>query len=449
MKPEQVTLGGRVAIVGGGLAGSLLALALAQQGLGVDVYERRPDPRRQGGNAGRSINLGLSKRGMQALSRVGLLDEVLQRAVVMRGRVIHAPDGGTRFQPYGKNAGEVLHSIDRNELNRLLLDRAERHPKLRLHFDHRLVRADRAEREIEFEVNGGQTHIAHPLWVVGADGAFSSMRRELQRGERADYAQEYLAWGYKELTLAARPDGGSVIDLTALHVWPRSQCLIVSHPNRDGSHTLTLFLPFEGEDSFTGLRTQGDIGALFAKYFPDLVPLLPGLLEDWARHPTGTLVTTRTAPWAFGDWAVLVGDACHAVYPFYGQGMNSAFEDCCVLLRTLAEHRDDTGLAFQAYEQARRRHTDVLAQLSKANFDELRRKVQSPWFVAQKRLDVALNRLWPKAWMPLYTMVAHSTIPYADALARSQRQARVLLGSLAAILVGVGSSIAYALSKSL
>lgn len=439
----------RVAIVGGGLAGSLLALALAQQGREVDVYERRPDPRLQTGNAGRSINLGLSKRGMQGLAQVGLLDEVLQRAVVMRGRVIHGRDGSTRFHAYGKDAHEVLHSIDRNELNRLLLDRAEAHPNLRLHFEHRLVRADRERRELEFDSRDGAV-VVHPAWVVGADGAFSTMRRELQRGERADYQQEYLEWGYKELTLAAGPDGRSVIDLEALHVWPRTHCLFVSHPNRDGSHTLTLFLPFEGEDSFETLKTPDDVRALIAKYFPDLVPLLPGLLEQWARHPTGSLITTRTAPWAFGDWAVLVGDACHAVYPFYGQGMNSAFEDCCVLLQMLAQHPADTARAFRAYQDARKKHTDVLAELSKANFDELRRKVQSPWFVAQKRLDVALNRLWPSTWLPLYTMVAHSTIPYADALGRARKQSRILVGSLATTaLVGVCGSVAYAWMRAL
>jgi kynurenine 3-monooxygenase len=432
----------RVAIVGGGLAGSLLALALARRGCGVDVYERRADPRTQQQGAGRSINLGLSKRGMQALQMVGLLEPMLQRSVVMRGRVIHAPDGSTRYQPYGKDAHEVLHSIDRNELNQLLLDHAERHGNVRLHFEHRLVRADKQRREIELQ-SAERRVIAHPDWLIGADGAFSSVRRELQRGERADYHQEYLEWGYKELRLAARPDGSSAIELTALHVWPRSHCLFVSHPNRDGSHTLTLFLPFEGPDSFATVKTAPDVEALFAKYFPDLVPLLPGLIEEWMRHATGELVTTRTAPWSFGDWAVLVGDACHAVYPFYGQGMNSAFEDCCVLMRALDEHPQQRAAALRAYEQARRPHTDVLCELSKQNFIELRQKVQSWWFVMRKRLDLLLSGLWPRAWLPLYTMIAHSTIPYADALARARRQERILRASALLCLLAAGTGIAY------
>lgn len=444
MKPIQDAGGARIAIVGGGLAGSLLALALARQGHGVDLYERRPDPRRQSAGAGRSINLGLSKRGMQGLRMVGLLDDVLARSVVMSGRVIHAPDGSTRYQAYGKDAGEVLHSIDRNELNHVLLDRAQQHPQVRLHFEHRLVRADKAARRLEFDTPDGSV-VAYPLWVAGADGAFSAMRRELQHGERADYHQEYLEWGYKELTLAAGPDGGSAIELTALHVWPRSHCLFVSHPNLDGSHTLTLFLPFEGEDSFATVRTPEQVGALFAKYFPDLLPLLPGLLDQWERHPTGSLITTRTAPWRFGDWAVLLGDACHAVYPFYGQGMNSAFEDCCVLMAALADHPQDTAAAFGRYEQLRRPHTDVLAELSKANFVELRQKVQSPWFIARKRLDLALNRLWPRSWLPLYTMIAHSTMPYGEALERSHRQERLLRATLAGIAALCFAGLAYAI----
>ncbi|MBT2745533.1 MULTISPECIES: NAD(P)/FAD-dependent oxidoreductase [unclassified Lysobacter] len=422
----------RIAIVGGGLAGSMLTLALAQKGYAVDLYERQPDPRTQGGRAGRSINLGLSKRGMQALEMVGLLQTVLDTAVVMSGRVIHAPDGSTRYQPYGKDASEVLHSIDRNELGHLLLDHAERHPQVRLHFGHRLAQVDKAARTVEFETAQGRV-VAHPQWMVGADGAFSSARRELQRGERANYQQEYLEWGYKELTLAPGADGQSVIELTALHVWPRSHCLFVSHPNRDGSHTLTLFLPFEGEDSFATVRTPEEITALISKYFPDLVRLLPGLIEEWMKHPVGSLITTRTAPWTFGDWAVLVGDACHAVYPFYGQGMNSAFEDCCVLVSALGANPGDTAAAFHAYEQSRRQHTDVLCELSKENFVELRKKVQSPWFVARKRLDIALNRVWPKRWLPLYSMIAHTTMPYGEARARARQQDAILLRSAKAL----------------
>jgi kynurenine 3-monooxygenase len=434
----------RVAIVGGGLAGSLLALALSERGYAVDVYERRSDPRVVGAESGRSINLGLSKRGIQALTEVGLIDMVMPLTVVMRGRVIHAHDGGTRFQPYGKNRGEVLYSIDRNELIQLLLDRAERQPGVKLHFEHRFVSADKEQRELEMESDCAIRRISAD-WVICADGAFSRCRPEMQRGLRADYHQEYLEWGYKELTLAAGPDGQSVIDLTALHVWPRAHCLFVSHPNRDGSHTLTLFLPHEGPDSFETTRTPQDIRALFQKYFPDLLPMLPGLVEQWTNRPTGALLTTKTAPWRFDDWMVLVGDSAHAVYPFYGQGMNSAFEDCSALLSALKAQGNDRACAFAAYEHARRPHTDVLMELSKANFIELRQKVGSPWFLARKRLDVALNRLMPKVWLPIYTMVSHTTMPYAEALARARRQDRILGASAVVLLLAISTGAWWAL----
>jgi kynurenine 3-monooxygenase len=443
---EGRTGDGRVAIVGGGPSGSLLALALAQRGFRVDVYECRSDPRKQITGGGKSINLGLSKRGMQALQMVGLLDTVLERAVTMRGRVIHSPDGTVRFQPYGKNNDEVLHSVDRNELNRMLLEEAEQYPSVKLHMEHRLVRADKERRELEFEV-AGQTVKVSPAWVIAADGAFSTMRSELQHGERAEYHQEFLEWGYKELTLPAGLDGASKVDLTALHVWPRSQCLIVSHPNRNGSHTLTLLLPFDGEDSFATTRTPAEVEALFAKYFGDLIPLIPDLVEQWLRHCPASLVTIRTAPWTFADWAVLVGDACHAVYPFYGQGMNSAFEDCSVLVQMLDQCQGARGAAFQKYELARRANTNVLCELTKANFIELSQKVQSPWFLARKRLDLAIHRLWPEAWIPLYTMIAHTTIPYGEALERSRRQERILLaGSVFLAFAMVGTIVIYALA---
>ena len=431
----------RVAIVGGGLAGSLLALSLSERGYAVDVFERRSDPRVIGAESGRSINLGLSKRGIHALTEVGLIDMVMPLTVVMRGRMIHAPDGGTRLQPYGKNRGEVLYSIDRNELIQLLLDRADRQPGVTLHFEHRFVSADKERRTLEMESEGA-TRTIDADWVICADGAFSRCRPEMQRGIRADYHQEYLEWGYKELTLAAGPDGQSVIDLTALHVWPRAHCLFVSHPNRDGSHTLTLFLPHEGPDSFETTKTPEDIRALFQKYFPDLLPMLPALVDQWIGRPTGALLTTKTAPWRFEDWMVLVGDSAHAVYPFYGQGMNSAFEDCSALLSALKANATDRARAFSVYEQSRRPQTDVLMELSKANFVELRQKVSSPWFLARKRLDVALNRLMPKVWLPIYTMVSHTTMPYAEALARARKQDRILgtsAAAVAALAIGMGA----------
>lgn len=416
----------RVAIAGAGLAGSLLAAAFAERGFAVEVYERRDDPRLRLGAEGRSINLGLSKRGLAALAMVGMKEQILGRAVAMRGRVIHSLEGGTSFQAYGIRGEEVLHSVDRNELNRALIDRAEARGA-RFHFRHRCLALDKEARALAVaDEAGGRTLTVATELLIGADGAFSRMRQEMQRGERADYSQEFLEWGYKELTVPARADGSSAIELEALHVWPRGHCLIVTHPNRDGSHTATLFLPFEGRDSFADIRSEGEVADFFRRYFPDLPALVPDYLEQWQQHPEGTLVTTRTAPWTWRDWLVLVGDACHAVYPFYGQGMNSAFEDCTTLVACLDEHGGRRREALAEYQRRRKVHTDTLAELSKENFLELRQRVASPWFRARKRLDLLLSRLFPAGWLPLYTMISHTTIPYADALARARRQDRWL-----------------------
>ena len=432
-----------ITIVGAGLAGSMLAIYLAREGYEVDVYERRPDLRVADIEGGRSINLGLSARGIEALRHAGLAEAMLSRAVVMEGRSVHGQDGRVSFHPYGKNRSEVLHSIDRKELNRLLLDEAEA-CGARLHFEERLNGLDKETRSLSFrnEKTGKITRITSDR-VIGADGAFSVVREHLQAGALGEFHQEWLPWGYKELHLPADAKGHSQVKLDSLHVWPRGQALVVSHPNLDGSHTLTLFLPFDGEGfTFNALTQKESVRRMFEELFPDLLPMAPDLVEQYFGHPTGRLVTIKTAPWSYEDWAVLVGDAVHAVYPFYGQGMNAALEDCVTLaqlIRTLPPAAVGWQKVFREFEHRRKRHTDTLAELSKQNFLELSQRLRSPWFVMRKNLDVWLNRLFPHHWLPLYTMVAHTTIPYADAVDRAERQERTLkraaLGA-AALLAG-------------
>jgi kynurenine 3-monooxygenase len=424
MSAEKTT---RVTIVGAGLAGSLMAVYLGRRGWSVDVYERRADPRTVDGEAleRRSINLGLSHRGVVALTRAGVLERVLAGAVRARGRVIHASDGRVEFQPYGTNERECLHSISRAELNRALIDRAEESADVRFHFGWRCEALEKETAACVFRADDGTERRVEADFVVGADGAFSAVRQLMQRGERADFAQEFLEWGYKELTVPARADGGSPLELQALHIWPRGNALIVTHPNPDGSHTATVFLPWEGPRSFATLQTAEEVSAFFAESFPDLLPLIPNLAEIFIDHPTGTLVSTRTAPWHAGGQVVLVGDGCHAVYPFYGQGMNAAMEDCSVLEACLDAHPDDRAAAFRAYQDARKANTDALCELVKQNFTELRDTANQPTFVARKAVDIWLSRLFPGRWMPLYTMVVHTTMPYAQALARHRRQERI------------------------
>ncbi|MFI6757659.1 FAD-dependent oxidoreductase [Micromonospora sp. NPDC050417] len=438
----------RAVIIGAGLAGSLAAVYLARRGYRVDVYERRDDPRvSPAGTGGRSINLGLSARGMRALQEVGLLGDVLKRSVPMRGRVVHSPDGTVSFQPYGLHGHQILHSVLRDELIAVLVDAAEAQPGVRFHFGWRLHGLDRETPSVAVtQLADGFTDEVPADLVVGADGAFSAVRQQLQYGLRANHGQEFLDWGYKELTIPVDTDGRPRVRLEALHVWPGEHGLMVAHPNVDGSLTCTLFMPFEGPHSFATLDGPAAIQDFFRRNFPDAQELMPRLVEEITEHPTGQMVTVRTSPWRYADRVVLIGDAAHAVYPFYGQGMNSSFEDCLVLDRCLERH-GDRGAALAAYEAARKPHTDVLADLSTRNFVELRDRVHRPTYALKAGADRLLGRLLPDRWIPLYTMVAHTTTPYAEALARSERQDRLLRATATGGVLALGTALAYATTR--
>ncbi|XVV07122.1 FAD-dependent oxidoreductase [Actinosynnema sp. CA-248983] len=421
-------------VVGAGLAGSLVSVYLARRGFAVRVLERREDPRTPGAReAGRSINLGLSQRGIVALKEIGLLDTLKPLTVPMRGRVVHAPDGALRFQPYGTEEDQILHSVLRHDLNVALIDEAEKQG-VEFFWGRKVVSVDREKPSVTTETGEFEADL-----VVGADGAFSAVRTHLGRGRRMTLHQEYLEWGYKELLIPVGDDGRPRTELRALHVWPGDDGLIVAHPNADGSLTATVFLPFEGAHGFAGLDTAARVREFFTRRFPDTPTLIPDLVEQFLAHPPASLVTIRTEPWHLatgaGRGVVLLGDAAHAVYPFFGQGMNAAFEDCSVLDRCLAAHPHDLPTALAAFEDARRPHTDVLAELSKRNFVELRDKLRSPLFLARKKADLVLHRLFPRSWVPLYTLIAHTTTPYGEALARSRRQDRLLATTTA--LTGV------------
>lgn len=411
-----------VTIVGAGLAGTLLACALGRAGRRVELYERRPDPRAAGQDAGRSINLALSVRGLHALREVGLAEEVIKGGVLMRGRMIHARDGSLAFQRYGKDDTESLHSVSRAGLNRTLVEAAGRLSNITMHFDRRCTGYDLKTGDIEF---ADGTRVASEF-VVGADGAYSAVRAGLQKQERFNYSQEYLTHGYKELTIPAGPGGTFRIEKHALHIWPRGSFMTIALPNADGSFTVTLFWPFDGPNGFATLRTEADVLAYFRDQFPDAVSLIPDLGRAFLASPTGSLVTIRCRPWHLSDKAVLVGDASHAVVPFLGQGMNAAFEDCTVLCECLAEHGRDRAAALDEYEARRKEHADALADMCVENFVEMRDRVASPWFRLKKRLAVLLYALLPQWYTPLYTMIEFTRIPYADARRRAARQDRVV-----------------------
>ncbi len=425
-------------IVGSGLAGALLACHLARAGHRVDLYEKRSDPRTQGIEEGRSINLALSVRGIHALREAGLADEVLHDAIPMRGRMMHAYDGTLTFQPYGKDESESINSVSRAGLNLALVRAAARHDSVRLFFRHRCTGLELDSGTIHF-LRDEQERLDVPAEVViGADGTYSAVRAQMQRRERFDFRQDYLSHGYKELTIPPAPGGGFAMERHALHIWPRRSFMMIALPNHDGSFTCTLFLPFKGNPGFANLEDDADVVKFFREQFPDAVPLMPGLVQDFRKNPTGSLVTIRCSPWHAGSRVVLIGDACHAVVPFLGQGMNAAFEDCTVLAACFAEFGGYRAAAFQAYEQRRKPHTDALAELAVENFLEMRDRVRSRRFLWRKRFDNFLHLLLPRWYLPLYTLVTFTRTPYADAVERVRRQERIVCGVVVgALLLGL------------
>jgi len=432
---------GTVVQVGAGLGGALMSILLGRAGFAVRAYEGRPDPRRGPLAGGRSINLALSARGLDALSRVDLLDRVLGMGVPMRGRMIHDTRGGIAYQPYGTEAAHANHSVSRADLNIILLDAAEREPNVRFAFGRKCVGVDMDAPSATFEDVGGAgapgagaTETVRGDVVLGTDGAHSIVRRRMQRLDRFDFSQDYLSHGYKELTIPAGPGGSFPMERNALHIWPRGGHMMIALPNRDGSFTCTLFWPHDGPNSFAALRTRGEIEGFFAREFPDAVPLLPDLADQYMANPVGSLVTIRCRPWHHHGRVALLGDACHAVVPFHGQGANCAFEDCVVLDEVLRERAGppDWERVFTRFEALRKANADALADLSLANFVEMRDHTASKIFRARKALEKTLYRLFPRSFMPQYMMISFSRIPYAETIRRARRQGRIVKAAAAA-----------------
>jgi kynurenine 3-monooxygenase len=430
-------------LIGSGLAGGLLAAYFGRRGYEVDLYERRADPRAGNFVGGRSINLALSTRGIHALEQLGIADEVLQHAIPMRGRMIHDKSGDLHFSPYDRDPNKYINSIGRAALNTTVIEAAQRYPNVRVHFNHRCTEVDLDEAVAHLETESGQL-TARGDAVIGVDGAFSAVRQSMRRRLGGfDYDESYLPHGYKELTIPPGPDGGWRMEKEALHIWPRKSFMMIALPNPDGSFTCTLFWEFEGPRSFATTKTDDDVHRFFEEEFPDAVPLMPALLEDFRENPTGSLVTIRCAPWHYKDKVALVGDAAHAVVPFYGQGMNAAFEDCVVLDECLAEFPKNRERAFAEYFSRRKANADALASLAVHNFIEMRDKTASKTFRTKKKLDHLLEGLLPGVYLPLYTMVTFTRIPYAEAAHRARRQDRIVYASLIAAVVVIALIAAH------
>jgi kynurenine 3-monooxygenase len=434
-------------LIGSGLAGGLLAAYFGRRGYDVELYERRADPRAGNFVGGRSINLALSTRGIHALEQLGIADEVLKHAIPMRGRMIHDKSGELHFSPYDRDPTKHINSIGRAALNTTVIEAALRYPTVRVAFSHRCTDVDLTEAVAYFETEHGQVE-ARGDAVIGVDGAFSAVRQTMQkRLDRFEYDESYLAHGYKELTIPPGPNGEWLMEKEALHIWPRKSFMMIALPNPDGSFTCTLFWEFKGPRSFESTQADDEIRRFFDDEFPDAVPLMPALLEDYRENPTGSLVTIRCAPWFHKDKVALVGDAAHAVVPFYGQGMNAAFEDCVVLDECLAQFPDNRERAFAEYFSRRKENADALADLAVENFIEMRDKTASRVFRAKKKLDHALEGLLPGIYQPLYAMVTFTRLPYAKAARRARLQDRIIYATLTVLVFTALVALIYVLAR--
>lgn len=419
MKKKPTT----ISIVGAGLVGSLLSIYLARRGYKVSVYERRFDMRKNFLGGGRSINLALSNRGIRALEEVGLAAEMKKHSVPMKGRLMHDKEGKLTFQPYG-TSGQYINSISRSGLNMFLMNEAEKQG-VNFFFEYRCIDVNLEKTELTFQNQHDIRHHQSDL-IIGADGAFSAIRAALQVSDRFEYSQHYIEHGYKELRIPPGVHGEFTMDKEALHIWPRESFMLIALPNPDATFTVTLFYPFEGPHSFEKLTNDEEVLAFFQQTFPDAVPLMPSLLEDFRDNPTSSLVTIRCSPWVKNS-TLLIGDAAHGIVPFYGQGMNAGFEDCSVLNQLLDKHADDWSKVAPEFQQLRKADADAIAQLALDNFVEMRDLVADPDFLLRKKIEAKLHELFPIQWIPLYSMVAfHDEIRYSEAQEMGRRQKEIM-----------------------
>jgi kynurenine 3-monooxygenase len=416
MKDDQ-----HIAIIGAGLVGSLLAIYLARRGYTVSVFERRLDMRQHLIEGGRSINLALSNRGIRALHEIGLDQILKQNAIPMYGRMIH--DEQLTFQPYGTK-GQFINSISRRGLNEILMTEAEK-AGVNFFFEHRCLHVDFEKTELTLQHHESVRHKTFDV-IIGADGAYSAVRLAMQQTDRYELCQTYIEHGYKELRIPASDNGDFQMEPRALHIWPRKSFMLIALPNPDKSFTCTLFLPFEGPVSFEQLRSDTDVQQFFEQHFTDAVQVMPSLKEDFRDNPTGSLVTIRCFPW-HRHRTLLIGDAAHAIVPFFGQGMNAGFEDCRILNDLLNTYNDNWDRVMPEFENLRKPDADAIAQLALDNFVEMRDLVADEDFLLRKQIEAVLHERYPDKWIPLYTMVTfRDDLRYSYALETGLRQKAIM-----------------------
>ena len=413
-----------VTIIGSGLAGTLLSLYLAKRGYDIELFESRPDMRLAQIDKGRSINLAMSCRGLTGLADIGLLPEVEKIMVPMRARAIHEMNGKINYQPFGRHANEYINAIQRHDLNKLLLDQAENLPHVKLHFSTRLLDINMDKKLLIFEGASGQRVKKTYKHLIGADGAGSRVREVMHERNAIDFKRDFLDYGYKELSISSTSSVKMAHE--HLHLWPRASFLLLGNPNCDYSITGSLFLAYEGQTGFEKLKNEITVRSFFKKFFPDAYDEMPNLVDEFFNHPTGNMSTIKCTPWYYEDHCLLVGDAAHGLVPFFGQGMNSAFEDCRVFNKVLNHYDDDWACALPAFYQARKANTDAVAQMSMDNFHEIQIDICDETFNLKKQLEIILMRRYPDRYVSKHALVMFTNTPYAQALAIGKIQGEFL-----------------------
>lgn len=419
-------------VVGAGLVGSLLSTVLAKLGFDVEVFERRVDMRKETISAGRSINLAMSVRGLYSLQKLGVHEEIMKKAIAMPGRIIHPISGPTVFQRYGKDDSECIYSISRGELNKTLMTIAEGTGRVKIHFQEKLSAVDFNQRQLTF-INDKTKHerIVSYSKVFGTDGSSSVLRHTLRDQFDHEETESLLSHGYKELHMSPGPGNSFKMEKHGLHIWPRGSYMLIALPNCDGSFTCTLFLFNQGPLSFENLKTRDQVEAFFQEQFPDVMPLIPDYLDQFFHNPTGQMVTVKTYPWNHSEDVVLLGDAAHAIVPFFGQGMNCGFEDVAVLWEMMEKFSSSKstlpwGKIFEEFTQARKPNGDAIADLAVDNFVEMRDRVADQKFLLAKEVEKILEKQFPGEYVSRYRLVSFTRVPYRIALAAGKLQDKIL-----------------------
>ena len=414
-------------MIGAGLTGPLLATYLAHRGYCVEIFERRSDMRKESISAGRSINLALSARGNNALKEVGLYDKIKPNTIPMNGRMIHGLNGNTNLQPYGQKENEVIFSVSRAQLNMELMNMAEETGNVTIQFNHQLLSADLEQNKLLFQLSDSLEKIEWPFKrVIGCDGSASILRKSIVEKANIKYLKKPLGHGYKELTIPAMDSGKYQIEPNALHIWPRGNYMLIALPNNDYSFTCTLFFPMIGKTSFDTVRTEKEILDLFQSQFPDSIDLMPNLVEEFQKNPIGDLASVYCKPWHWEDKALLIGDAAHAVVPFFGQGMNASFQDCSTLAKLMDQNENDWKIIFNAFSSAQVENGHAIADMALENYMEMRDHVNDPKYKKRREMELKLERMFPDQFIPRYSMVSFHQIPYAEVYQLGKRQFNII-----------------------